>query len=42
MTQIIKQMSEKLINLIQILWKSDAEVEGNADLPTQKNQRYFT
>jgi hypothetical protein len=42
MAQIIKQVSEKLANLIQNLRKSNAEVENSADLPSQKNQRYFT
>jgi hypothetical protein len=42
MAKIIKQFSEKLANFIQSIRKSNAEPENNADLPSQKNQRYFT
>ena len=39
MAKIIKQVSAKLANIIQTLWKSDAEDE--MELSSQKDRRYF-
>jgi hypothetical protein len=42
MAKIIKRVSAKLANIIQTLWKSDAESEETTDLRSQKDRRYFT